>query len=194
MQNARGILCGVDEVGRGPVAGPVVAAAVIFSDDVFIEGVFDSKQVPRDKREKLYEEILAAALCYGIGIVHSGEIDSINIFNASKLAMTIAISKLIEKPCVIIADGNFYKHEEITVQNVIKGDEKSFAVAASSIIAKVTRDRMMCEYQNQYPNYTFSSHKGYCTTAHIDEIMEFGYTEIHRRSFKLKAIQGDLFA
>jgi ribonuclease HII len=192
-QNARGILCGVDEAGRGPVAGPVVAAAVIFSDDVYIEGVFDSKQVPLKKREELYEEILSLAVCYGVGIVHSAQIDTINILNATKMAMNIAVSKLSECPCVIIADGNFYHHDDTEVQNIVKADEKSFTVAASSIIAKVTRDRIMCEYQNQYPNYTFSSHKGYCTIAHIDEIMEYGYTEIHRRSFKLKAVQGELF-
>ncbi len=188
-----GILCGVDEAGRGPIAGPVVAAAVIFSDDIFIEGVFDSKQVPQKKRETLFEEIISSAHSYGVGIVHSGEIDTINILNATKQAMNIAISKLSEMPGIIIADGNFYAHSESEVKNIIKADEKSFSVAAASILAKVTRDRIMCEYQNTYPNYSFSSHKGYGTTAHIDEIIEHGYTEIHRRSFKLKAVQGVLF-
>jgi ribonuclease HII len=187
------VLCGVDEAGRGPIAGPVVAAAVIFGDDAFIEGVFDSKQVSQKKREQLYDEIINSARSYGIGIVHSGEIDTMNILNATKQAMNIAISKLSEMPGIIIADGNFYTHTEGEVKNIVKADEKSFSVAAASILAKVTRDRIMCEFQNRYPNYSFSSHKGYGTTAHIDEIIEHGYTEIHRRSFKLKAVQGVLF-
>lgn len=188
-----GTLCGVDEAGRGPVAGPVVAAAVVFSDDAYIEGVFDSKQVPFKKREELYDEIIAGAVSYGIGIVNNLQIDEINILNATKMAMNIAVSKLIERPNVIVADGNFYANSDSQVENVVKADAQSFSVAAASILAKVTRDRIMCEYQNQFPNFTFSLHKGYCTVAHIDEIMEYGYTEIHRRSFRLKAVQGELF-
>jgi ribonuclease HII len=188
-----GILCGVDEGGRGPVAGPVGAAAVIFSDDAFIEGVFDSKQVVKSRREELYDEIIQAAVSYGIGIVHNDEIDRVNILEATKRAMDIAISKLRESPATVIADGNFYKRQGIEVRNIVKADEKSFSAAAASILAKVTRDRIMCEYQNEFPNFTFSAHKGYCTIAHIDEIMEFGYTKIHRRSFRLKAVQGELF-
>jgi ribonuclease HII len=188
-----GILCGVDEAGRGPIAGPVVAAAVIFSDDAFIEGVFDSKQVPLKRREELFEEIMQCALSYGIGIVDNNEIDRINILNATKMAMDIAVSKLKESPAVIVADGNFYCNTNSTVQNIVKADEKSFSTAAASILAKVTRDRMMCDYGGEFPNFTFSMHKGYCTLAHMDEILEFGYTKIHRRSFKLKAIQGELF-
>ena len=188
-----GILCGVDEAGRGPIAGPVVAAAVIFSDDAYIEGVFDSKQVTVKRREELYEEIISSAVSYGIGIVENEEIDKVNILNATKLAMSNAISKLSEKPDVIIADGNFYKNEESEVCNVVKADGQSFSVAAASILAKVTRDRIMCSYESTYPNYSFSVHKGYCTVAHIDEILEYGYSKIHRRSFRLKAVQGELF-
>ena len=183
-----GYLCGVDEAGRGPLAGPVVAAAVIFSDDVYIEGVFDSKQVAPPKREELYEEIVSKALSYGVGIVDSLEIDEINILNATKKAMRLAIGRLIEMPAVIIVDGNFYAHENTEIMNIVKADEKSFSVAAASIIAKVTRDRMMCEYQKVYPDFSFSHHKGYGTTAHIDEIIEYGYTDIHRKTFRLKAI------
>lgn len=188
-----GFLCGVDEAGRGPVAGPVVAAAVIFSDDAFINGVYDSKQVLPEKREELYDEIINSAVSYGIGIVDNVEIDKINILNATKMAMNIAISKLREIPRMIIADGNFYKHDLARVENIVKGDAASFSIAAASILAKVTRDRIMREYQNTYPNFTFATHKGYCTLNHIDEILEFGYTDIHRRSYRLKAMQGELF-
>ncbi len=188
-----GHLCGVDEAGRGPIAGPVVAAAVIFGDDVYIEDVFDSKQVTGKRRNKLYEEILARALSYGLGIVENGEIDELNILNATKKAMSLAIGKLIETPSLVVVDGNFYSNTAVEVKNVIKADEKSFSVAAASILAKVTRDRIMCEYQNTYPNFSFSHHKGYGTTAHIDEILEYGYTDIHRKTFKLKAVQGVLF-
>lgn len=187
------LLCGVDEAGRGPIAGPVVAAAVIFSDDVYIEGVFDSKQVSKKRRNELYDEITTQALCWGVGIIDNMQIDELNILNATKEAMNLAISKLKETPGVIIADGNFYFNPVARVRNVIKADEKSFTVAAASIIAKVTRDRIMCEYENRYPNYSFSHHKGYGTSAHIEEILEYGYTDIHRKSFKLKAIQGVLF-
>jgi ribonuclease HII len=188
-----GHLCGVDEAGRGPIAGPVVAAAVIFGDDVYIEDVFDSKQVTGKRRNKLYEEILSRALSCGVGIVENTEIDELNILNATKKAMSLAIGRLVEMPSLIIADGNFYSHPGTEVKNVIRADEKSFSVAAASIIAKVTRDRIMCEYQNKYPNFSFSHHKGYGTTAHIDEILEYGYTDIHRKTFKLKAVQGVLF-
>jgi len=187
LQSPR-LLCGVDEAGRGPLAGPVVAAAVIFSDDVYIEGVYDSKKITRKHREDLFDEIISSALCWGIGIVDNQKIDELNILNATKAAMTAAIDKLTELPGIIIADGNFYSHPMAEVKNVIKADEKSFSVAAASIIAKVTRDRIMCEYEQVYPNFAFASHKGYGTAAHMDEILEFGYTDIHRRSFKLKAI------
>ena len=187
MQSPR-LLCGVDEAGRGPLAGPVVAAAVIFSDDVYIEGVYDSKKITRKHREDLFDEIISSALCWGIGIVDNQKIDELNILNATKAAMTAAIDKLTELPGIIIADGNFYSHPMAEVKNVIKADEKSFSVAAASILAKVTRDRIMCEYEQVYPNFAFASHKGYGTAAHMDEILEFGYTDIHRRSFKLKAI------
>ncbi len=187
------MLCGVDEAGRGPLAGPVVAAAVIFGDDVYIEGVFDSKQVSKKRREALFDEIIHFATCYGIGIVDNFDIDAMNILNATKEAMNIAVSRLSETPAIIIADGNFYTHSRFKVKNFIKADEKSFTAAAASILAKVTRDRIMCEYQKQYPDYSFSHHKGYGTSGHIDEILEHGYTDIHRKSFKLKAVQGVLF-
>lgn len=186
---SKGLLCGVDEAGRGPIAGPVVAAAVIFSDDVYIEGVYDSKKVSHKRREELYAEIIQNAVCWGVGIVDNLQIDELNILNATKEAMNAAIGNLTELPAVIIADGNFYFNPAAEVKNVIKADEKSFSVAAASIIAKVTRDRIMCRYEEKYPNFTFSHHKGYGTQSHIDEILEFGYTDIHRKSFRLKAVE-----
>ncbi|MEO8512323.1 MAG: ribonuclease HII [Ignavibacteria bacterium] len=187
------LICGVDEAGRGPIAGPVVAAAVIFGDDVYIEGVFDSKKVTKKMREELYDDITIRAISWAVGIIDNRQIDELNILNATKEAMNMAIMRLKETPGVIIADGNFYFNPVAEVRNVIKADEKSFSVAAASIIAKVTRDRIMCEHENTYPNFSFSAHKGYGTSAHIEEILEFGYTDIHRKSFKLKAIQGVLF-
>jgi len=187
-----GLLCGVDEAGRGPIAGPVVAAAVIFTDDAFIDGVMDSKQVVPNKREKLYDEIFSSAVSVGIGIIDSGEIDRINILRATELAMDKAISKMKFKPEKIIADGNFYGKKTTNAEDIVKADEKSFSVAAASIIAKVTRDRIMRDYEKQFPNYSFSEHKGYCTRKHIEEILEYGYSEIHRRSFSIKAIQMEL--
>jgi ribonuclease HII len=187
-----GYLCGVDEAGRGPIAGPVVAAAVIFSDDIYIESVFDSKKLSPKKRSTLFEQIKQTVLAYGIGIADRDEIDKLNILQATKLAMNRAIAKLKLRPGKIIVDGNFYSSPVAPVENIIRGDEQSFSIAAASILAKVTRDRMMTELQNTYPNFSFSHHKGYCTKAHIDETLEHGYTDIHRRSFKLKAIQLDL--
>jgi ribonuclease HII len=188
----RGYLCGVDEAGRGPIAGPVVAAAVIFSDDVYIDGVFDSKKLNACKRRELYEQVTQNAASYGIGIASHSEIDSINILAATRLAMDRALAKLKIKPAMIIVDGNFYSSEQALVENIIGGDEKSFSIAAASILAKVTRDELMIGFQAKYPNFSFEHHKGYCTRAHIDEIIEHGYTDIHRRSFKLKAIQLEL--
>ncbi len=185
-------LCGVDEAGRGPIAGPVVAAAVIFSDDVYIESVFDSKKISAKRREELFEEIIHSASSYGIGAASHEEIDSVNILSATKFAIDRAVAKLKIKPDKIIADGNFYSSPVAPVENIIKGDEKSFSIAAASILAKVTRDKIMKDMQSMYPNFSFSHHKGYCTPAHIDELLEHGYTDIHRRSFKLKAVQMEL--
>jgi ribonuclease HII len=186
-----GFLCGVDEAGRGPLAGPVVAAAVIFHEDVYIEGVHDSKQLTPEVREKLFSEIMENCICCGIGIVNNVEIDELNIYNATLLAMTTAVSKLTQFPELIMADGNFYRHTNTKVLNLVKGDEKSFSIAAASILAKVTRDRIMCDYQDIYPNFSFATHKGYATKAHIEEIQKYGYTDIHRRSFKLKCFEED---
>ncbi len=188
-----GMLCGVDEAGRGPIAGPVVAAAVIFGDDAYIEGIFDSKQLTHNKREELYGQIKDAALAYAVGIVGNIDIDSWNILKATKEAMNIAVGRLKIQPDLIIVDGNFYKSDKSEVKNFIKGDEKSFSIAAASILAKVTRDRLMVEFEKDYPFFSFSAHKGYGTKKHIDEILEHGYTAIHRKSFIVKSLQGELF-
>jgi ribonuclease HII len=171
------------------LAGPVVAAAVIFPDDVYIEGIFDSKKLTPKKREELYGHITGSALSWGIGIVDSKQIDKMNILAATKMAMSSAVKKLKIKPSMILVDGNFFCHDEYEVINIVRGDEQSFSIAAASILAKVTRDRMMREYEKQFPGYKFSVHKGYGTSAHIAEIIECGYSEIHRRSFKIKSLE-----
>jgi ribonuclease HII len=187
-QKRRGCLCGIDEAGRGPLAGPVVAAAVVFADDAYIKGVFDSKKLTHKKREELFEEIKESSLSYGVGVVDNKEIDVMNILEATRLAMNKAVSKLKFKPALILADGNFYSHKKHEVQNIIRGDSTSFSVAAASIIAKVTRDRLMTEFERKYPHYSFSLHKGYGTKRHIEEIRRYGFSEIHRRSFKIKSL------
>jgi len=191
-QKCSGRLCGIDEAGRGPLAGPVVAAAVVFADDAYIEGVFDSKKLTHKKREKLFEEIKEFSLCFGVGIVDNKEIDGINILEATRLAMNKAVSKLKFKPVLILADGNFYSHTKHKVQNIIRGDTISFSIAAASIIAKVTRDRLMKDFERKYPHYSFSVHKGYGTKKHVEEIRQYGFSEIHRRSFKIKSLKNEL--
>ena len=181
-------LCGIDEAGRGPLAGPVVAAAAMFSDDVYIEGVFDSKMLTHNKREELYEEIIGSAICYGIGIVDNKTIDCVNILEATKEAMNKALSRLKVEPLLVVVDGNFYSHPVYEFENLIGGDTLSFSIAAASIIAKVTRDRMMIGYEKKYPHYSFSHHKGYGTKKHIEEIRQHGLSEIHRRSFKIREL------
>jgi ribonuclease HII len=182
-------LCGIDEAGRGPIAGPVVSAAVIFSDDVFIEGVNDSKKLSQKKREKLFEDILENSICYAIGISEHSEIDKDNILKATIVSMNRAVGKLKHKPYRILADGNFYCNNSFKINNIIHGDRMSFSIAAASIIAKVTRDRIMKDYENELPHWSFSVHKGYGTRHHIDEIIDHGFSRIHRRSFKVKKLQ-----
>lgn len=186
------LICGVDEAGRGPLAGPVVAAAVMFSFGVFIDGVYDSKSISEKERERLYKEIKNKALTYSVGIIDSHIIDKINILEATKKAMKLAISKLSVKPGIALVDGNFYHSKGVKVINIIKGDRKSFHIAAASIIAKVTRDKIMCKYGKKYTRYSFSHHKGYATEKHIEEIINHGYCKIHRLSFHPKALNEQL--
>jgi len=178
-------IAGIDEAGRGPLAGPVVAAAVIFPGGTIIKGVEDSKKLSEKRREELFPLIKSQALSVGIGIVGHDVIDRVNILRATILAMHKAIDDLTLKPDYVIVDGNSFKHEYIPFLTVVDGDEKSFTIAAASIIAKVTRDRIMKEYHERFPLYGFADHKGYGTKKHLEAIREHGLCEIHRRSFDL---------
>ena len=180
------LICGVDEAGRGPFAGPVVAGAVILSlDDPEREILYlnDSKKLSEKKREALYDEIMEKAVSVGVGIVERDVIDEINILQATFLAMQKAIAALDPQPDYILADAVTIPKIAIPQEGIVKGDAKSVSIAAGSIIAKVTRDRIMYEYDKLYPEYGFASHKGYGTKAHIEAIKEYGMLDIHRRSF-----------
>ena len=177
-------ICGIDEAGRGPLAGPVVVGAVILPQDSFIEGVNDSKKISEKKREKIYDQIIEEAVAWSVGIVDERTIDEINILNATKLGVKLALEGLKQKPDVIMVDAlNNMDTLGIPYISVIKGDAKNYSIAAASIIAKVTRDRMMKEWDEVYPAYGFAKHKGYGTAEHIRIIKEQGPCSIHRRSF-----------
>ena len=177
-------ICGIDEAGRGPLAGPVVVASVIMPENSMIEGVNDSKKVSEKKREKLYDLILEEAISYGVGIIGQDEIDEINILNATKKGLTTSLKELTSKPDLIIVDA--LTHIDtlgIPYESIIKGDAKCYSISAASIIAKVTRDRIMREWDKIYPQYGFAQHKGYGTSAHINALKEYGPCPLHRRSF-----------
>ena len=177
-------ICGIDEAGRGPLAGPVVVASVIMPESSMIEGVNDSKKVSEKKREKLYDLILEEAISYGVGIVGQDEIDEINILNATKKGLTMSLKELTAQPDFIIVDA--LKNIDtlgVKYDSIIKGDAKCYSIAAASIIAKVTRDRIMREWDKIYPQYGFSQHKGYGTAAHINAIKEYGTCDLHRKTF-----------
>ncbi len=177
-------IVGIDEAGRGPLAGPVVVGAVIMKPESFIEGVNDSKKVSEKKRELLYEKITEEAIDWSVGIVSQEEIDEINILNATKKALKMAIMNLKVKPERIVVDA--LEHMDtcgIPYTSIIKGDAKVYSISAASIIAKVTRDRIMREYDGIYPEYGFAKHKGYGTVAHIQAIKEYGPCVLHRKSF-----------
>lgn len=177
-------ICGIDEAGRGPLAGPVVVAAVIMPKNSFIEGVNDSKKVSEKKREALYEQITNEAIAWGVGIIDQKEIDRINILNATKEGLTTAIKELKIKPDKIIVDAlDKIDTLGIPYTPIIKGDAKCYSIAAASIIAKVTRDRIMRQWDEIYPMYGFEKHKGYGTAAHIAAIKEYGLCPLHRLSF-----------
>jgi ribonuclease HII len=176
-------IAGVDEAGRGPLAGPVVAAAVIFPREYIIPGVDDSKKLTAKRREELFLYISQKAVSIGIGTIDPEVIDRINILQATHLAMQTALENLTLKPDFALIDGNSFNHPLLRFQNIIGGDAKSFTIAAASIIAKVTRDRYMCEMDNVYPQYGFARHKGYGTHQHIEAIRLYGLCKIHRRSF-----------
>ena len=177
-------LCGIDEAGRGPLAGPVVVAAVVMPKDSMIEGVNDSKKVSEKKREKLYQEITSTAIAWEVGIIDQKEIDDINILNATKKGLTTALKELEVKPNLILVDAlTNIDTLGIPYQSIIKGDAKCYSIAAASIIAKVTRDRIMRQWDEVYPEYGFAKHKGYGTKAHIEAIKEYGICSLHRKSF-----------
>lgn len=177
-------ICGIDEAGRGPLAGPVVVAGVIMPQDSMIEGVNDSKKVTEKRREKLYDLILDEAISYSVAIVGQDVIDEINILNATKQGVTQVVDELDIKPDLILVDAlEHINTRGIPYEPIIKGDAKCYNIAAASIIAKVTRDRIMREWDEIYPQYGFISHKGYGTAKHIAAIKQYGLCPIHRKSF-----------
>ncbi len=180
------LICGVDEAGRGPLAGPVCAAAVILPRGMEIEGLNDSKKLSEKKRVKLFDAICSEALSYGIAFASVEEIEELNILNASMLAMNRAIDKLSVKPALALIDGNRDSAINMPSRCVVKGDAKCADIAAASILAKVTRDRYMLEMAKKYPEYHFEKHKGYGTKLHYEALREFGPSEIHRHSFLRK--------
>ena len=185
------LVCGVDEAGRGPLAGPVCAAAVILPPDLEIEGLNDSKKLTEKRREALYDIIIEKAVAYGIATASEQEIDGINILQATFLAMRRAVEQLSVKPEIALVDGNREPDfGDISVKTIIKGDSKSTNIAAASILAKVTRDRMMVALDAEYPQYGFAVHKGYGTQKHYAALREYGACPIHRRTF-LKKFYGD---
>ncbi len=177
-------ICGIDEAGRGPLAGPVVVAGVIMPEDSMIEGVNDSKKVSEKKREKLYDQIIQEAISYSVAIIGHDIIDEINILNATKQGVTAVVDELDIKPDLIIIDAlSHINTRQIPYESIIKGDAKCYSIAAASIIAKVTRDRIMRQWDEVYPQYGFINHKGYGTAKHIQAIKEYGLCPIHRRTF-----------
>lgn len=180
------LICGVDEAGRGPLAGPVCAAACILPRGLEIEGLNDSKKLTEKRREALYDVICAKAITYGIAFASVEEIEELNILGATYLAMNRAIAQLSVVPELALIDGNRNEKIEVPSQAVVKGDSRCADIAAASILAKVTRDRYMLEMSKQYPEYGFEKHKGYGTKAHYEAIRNHGVTSIHRPSFLKK--------
>ncbi len=177
------LVAGVDEAGRGPLAGPVVAAAVILDPLKIIDGLADSKILSELNRESLFDLIKADALCWSIGMASVEEIDELNILQATLLAMQRAVHGLTIKPDEVLIDGNRLPDLSIPAQAIVKGDSKVKAISAASILAKVERDKMMIDYSKEYPDFSFHLHKGYGTQQHLNEIEQFGFLPIHRKTF-----------
>ena len=188
--NGYAVVCGVDEAGRGPLAGPVFAAAVILPENYSHEILNDSKKLSEKKRDLVYDDIIRDAVCYSVGIATEKEIDDINILNATFLAMKRAVDGLSVKPELAYIDGNQYPKTGVKEVTIVKGDSKCMSVAAASIIAKVSRDRYMLKVAEQYPEYEFTKHKGYGTKLHYEMIEKYGVSPVHRRTF-LKKILGE---
>ena len=183
-------IAGVDEAGRGPLAGPVFAACVILPDECIIDGINDSKKLSEKKREQLFEEITQKAVCYSISGIDEKTIDDVNILNATHMAMNKAVDEMVIKPDYVLIDGNSIKNMKTPHETIVKGDAKSISIAAASILAKVARDRFICSIADKYPEYELEEHKGYGTKVHTDALKKFGPCEIHRKSF-LKKILGE---
>lgn len=192
---AKGFLriAGIDEAGRGPLAGPVVSAAVVFPAHTRLEGLNDSKKITPKKREILFEEIMKIA-DVGVSVISHEIIDKINIYQATRLAMREAVGKLREKPQCLLIDGNMRIDHPLPQQAIVAGDAQAASIAAASIVAKVTRDRLMVEYDKEYPLYGFKGHKGYGAKTHVDAIRQHGLSPIHRRSFKVKSLEAEKLA
>jgi len=185
-------VAGVDEAGVGPMAGPVVAAAVVFPRETFIKGVHDSKQLLAEQREELHGKIRERALAFGIGVAEVEEIDRLNIYWATMRAIERALAGLKRAPEHVLIDGRKVPGLAIPQTHIVGGDRKSFCIAAASILAKVTRDRIMTAYDEQYPGYGFAQHKGYCTADHFQLLDQLGPSPIHRRSFSPVALAAQL--
>lgn len=177
------LVAGIDEVGRGPLAGPVVAACVIMKEDSHLLDVNDSKQLSVSKRDELYEAILNECVAYGVGIMSHDVIDDVNIYEATKLAMQQAIDNMSQQPDYLLIDA-MHLSNGIAQQSLIKGDARSYSIACASIIAKVTRDRMMSDYAKKYPEYDFENNAGYGTQKHLEALRHYGVTAIHRKTFE----------
>ena len=180
------LIAGVDEAGRGPLAGPVCVASVILPEGAYLEKINDSKKLTDKVKDKLYDEIKEKAIAYSIVLVSHEEIDELNILNATFKGMCDAVNGLSVKPDFVLIDGNRIKGMEIPHECVVKGDSKSISIAAASILAKVTRDRYMMELHEKYPQYNFAKHKGYPTKDHYDALKKYGASDVHRKSFNLK--------
>ena len=176
-------LAGIDEVGRGPLAGPVVAAAVILPPNCKIKGLNDSKKIPKKKHEEIYQAVMDKALAVGVGLIDNEIIDQVNIYEATKLAMKEALSKLCLKPDYLLIDA-MKLDIDIPQESIIKGDANSLSIAAASIVAKVTRDKLMADYDKEYPGYDFAQNAGYGTKSHLQGLERHGVTPIHRKTFE----------
>jgi len=183
-------IAGTDEAGRGPLAGPVVCACCIMPLDNLIDGVKDSKKLTEKQRENLYRAITERAVSFAVSVIDRDEIDKINIYNAARLGMQRAVEAMHVRPDFVLADGNMKLNLPMPYLSVVKGDDLSYNISAASIIAKVTRDRLMIKYDKQYPQYNFAANKGYPTAEHYKRLAEFGECPLHRKTFLTKFYQG----
>ncbi len=188
LTNEIKLIAGVDEAGRGPLAGPVVSSAVIFQPNVFIDGVNDSKQLSDKERRELLPQIMDKALAYSVSIISHGQIDRINILQASLTAMSMSVRRLNVQPNLILVDGNKTFNYTVPAVPIVKGDSKSFCIAAASIIAKVTRDDIMIRLSPKFPQYLWAKNKGYGTKEHINAIKQYGPSPLHRKTFLSKIL------